>query len=272
MGYGYSDASHGTYSQPPLSHEQPRNGSYDPYPGVGVAGAAGVGARGRSLRNGGQQDPFGALANPLEQYEMQETQPSWNQGSLRGGAGALNYDLVHAAGLAGGDPYAVTRGASTNSGFSHSQSGMSGLARSLSQGASTLPTSAENYPMPTPAPGYPSGQDTPYPSKKSRYSASFPLGGGVSTMPPDGDEDVYGGYQDQPSAGLDNPQSPGLAGPRARSGEDEGIAEKYTHDSYPHEQEEAARTSFADDDDYGYNSGQRVLRVRPIPSLFQFVN
>ncbi|KAI0253870.1 hypothetical protein BJV78DRAFT_1189944 [Lactifluus subvellereus] len=264
LGYGhFSDTSHGTYSQPPLSHEQPH-----PYPGVGPAGpgAAGIGARGRSLRNGGQPDPFGALAHPLEQYEMQDTRRSWHQGNPRGGAGVLSYDLVHAAGLAGGDPYAVTRGASTNSGFSHSQSGMSGLARSLSQGASILPTTAESYPMPTPAPGYPGGQDTP--PEKARYSALFTPGGGVSTMPPDGDEDVYGGYQDQQPAGLDSPQSPGLAGPRAHEGEDEGLGEKYTPGSYPHEQEEAARTSFADDEDYGYNSGQRVLRVRPVPSLF----
>jgi len=242
-GYGhYSETSHGTLSQPPLSLDQPRNAA-DPYPGAGVtgAGAAGIGARGRSLRNGGQQDPYGAFANPPpEQYEMYETGRAWQQGNSQGGAGVPNYDILQAAGLASSDPYAVTRGPSTRSGLSygHSQSGASGLSRSQSQGTSALPTTPEGYPMPmpTPAPGYPGGQDAAYvPDEKTRYSASYAPGGGVSTMPPDEEEDAYDGYQEQPSGTLDNPHTPGF--------------------------EEAARASFADDEDYGYNSGQRVLRV-----------
>ncbi|KAI0303482.1 hypothetical protein B0F90DRAFT_1377825 [Multifurca ochricompacta] len=270
VGYGpYSETSHGTFSQPPLSHEQPHSlgdvhSPYDPYAsvgGVGVAGgagAAGIGARGRSLRNGGQQDPYGALANPPEQYEMHETGRSWQAGNLHSSAGVANYDLLQAAGLASSDPYAVTRGPSTHSGLSQSQghSAVSGLTRSQSQGASTLPTSVESYPVPMPAPGYLGGQDVVYSPEKARYSASYAPAGGASTMPPDDEEDPYSGYQDQSSAQLDNPHSPGILGPRDDD-EDEELARL----PYPHEHEEAARESFADDEDYGYNTGQRVLRV-----------
>ena len=258
-GYGHhSETSHGTLSQPPLSHDHARSvgdvhGSYDPYAGAGAvtgAGAAGIGARGRSLRNGGQQNPYGAFANPPpEQYEMYETGRAWQQGTPHGSTGVANYDLLQAVGLASSDPYAVTRGPSTRSGLSYgqSQSGASGLTRSQSQGTSTLPTTVEGHPMPmpTPAPGYPGGQDAANaPNEKARYSASYAPGGGVSTMPPDEEEDAYDGYQEGPSGTLDNPHSPGFAGPRAGG--------------------EAARESFADDEDYGYNSGQRVLRVRPV--------
>jgi hypothetical protein len=292
MGYGhYSETSHGTYSQPPLSHEQHNLGgmhtSYDPYPGMGGAGsgAAGIGARGRSLRSGGLQDPYGALANAPEQYEMHETGRAWPQGNPRDGAGAQGYDPFQAAGLAGGDPYAVTRGASTNSGFPPNQSGINGLTRRRSQGPSTLPTStsAESYPMPTPAPGYPGSKDSQYPPEKTRYSASYTPervrysasyvpGVGTLTVPPDEEEDSFGGYQGQRSAELDNPHSPILAGSRARSDEDEGLDEKQGNGPYPHEHEEIARTSFADDEDYGYNSGhsgQRVLRVRVVHSIIR---
>ncbi|KAI9456268.1 hypothetical protein BJY52DRAFT_570226 [Lactarius psammicola] len=185
---------------------------------------------------------------------------TWQQGNPRGGAGVTNYDLLQAAGLSSSDPYAVTRGPSTRSGLSHgpSQSGTSGLTRSQSQGTSTLPTTMEGYPMPmpAPAPGYQGGQDGAYtPDEKARYSASYAPGGVVSTMPPDEDEDAYDGYQEQPSGTLENPHSPGFAGPRAGEGayEQSGRA--------PYAQEEAARASFADDEDYGYSSGQRVLRV-----------
>jgi hypothetical protein len=243
--------------------------------GVAGSGAAGIGARGRSLRSGGQQDPFGALANPPEQYEMHETGHSWPQGIPRDGSGLTGYDLLQAAGLAAGDPYAVTRGASMNSGFSHGQSRLNGLMRSGSQGAPTLPTTAESYPMPTPTPGYPGGQDSPYPLEKARYSASYTPerarhsalytpGARISTMPPDEDEDAFGGYEGQRSAGSDNPHSPGLAGSHARSDEDEGLDEKNGNVPFPQEHEEAARASFADDEDYGYSSGQRVLRVGPV--------
>ncbi|KAH8983712.1 hypothetical protein EDB86DRAFT_3085181 [Lactarius hatsudake] len=261
-GYGhFSETSHGTLSQLPLSHDQSANvhGSYDAYTGAAGAGAgaAGIGARGRSLRNGGQQDPYGALANPPEQYEIKE--------SLAAGAGATNYDILQAAGLASSDPYAVTRGPSTRSGLSqgHSQSGASGLTRSQSQGTSTLPTTVEGYPvpvpMPTPAPVYQGGQDAAYvPGEKTRYSASYTPGGGISTMPPDEDEDAYDGYQERPSGTLDNPHSPGFSGPHAG---DDAVEEQNVRAPYAAGHQEAARASFTDDDDYGYNSGQRVLRV-----------
>jgi hypothetical protein len=261
IGYGqYSETSHGTYNQPPLSHERSRNNlndippSFDTYNNTGASGsgAAGVGARGRSLR--GMQDPFGALANPPEQYEMTESRHSWNQGSLRGGTEVTTYDMLQAAGLSGSDPYAVTRAPSTRLGNNPSLSGLNVLTRRQSQGTTTLPTTAENYPMPTAAPAYPGGQDGPYPPEKARYSGSH-------ATPAAGDADVYGGYQDQPSASLDNPHSPGLPGPRARD-ELEDVAEQFEPDPHPHVREEPARASLADDEDYGYNVGNRVLRVR----------
>ena len=263
VGYGqYSETSHGTYNQPPLSHERSRNNlgdiptSFDTYNSIGApgSGAAGIGARGRSLRSG-MPDPFGALANPPEQYEMTESRRSWNQGSLRGGTEVPTYDLLTAAGLSGSDPYAVTRAASTRLANNPSQSGMGGLTHSLSQGSSTLPTTAENYPMPTPTPAYPGGQDRPYPLERARYSGLYAPGGSG------GDADVYTGYQDQPSVSLDNPHSPGLPGPRAQD-DHEDVAEQYEPGPYPHGGEEPARASLADDEDYGYNIGNRVLRVR----------
>jgi hypothetical protein len=77
-------------------------------------------------------------------------------------------------------------------------------------------------------------------------------------MPPDVDEDAYDGYQEQPSAALNNPHSPGFAVPRAGEGADE---EQNVRAPYSQEREEAARVSLADDEDYGYTVGQRVLRV-----------
>jgi hypothetical protein len=275
IGYGqYSETSHGTYNQPALSHERSRNNlgdvppSFDPYTGSGPgAGAAGIGARGRSLRSGGMQDPFGALANPPEQYEMNEARRSWNQGSLSRGPEVTTYDLLQAAGMSGSDPYAVTRGASTRLAHTPSQSGVSRLSRNQSLGGlSLLPTTAENHPMPTPAPAYTGGQDRPYPPEKARYSGSHALGGGSPIMPSGGDADVYDGYQDQPSAQLDNPHSPGIVGPHAGEDEHEG---EYEPGSYPIVGDEPARDSLADDEDYGYNIGNRVLRVRVL-KLFSF--
>ena len=262
IGYGpYSETSHGTYNQPPLSHERSRNNlgdiptSFDTYNNTGNPGAAGIGARGRSLR-GGMQDPFGALANPPEQYEMAESRRSWNQGSVRvgggGGSEVTTYDMLQAAGLSGSDPYAVTRAPSTRLANLPMQSGVNGLKRSQSQGTSALPTTAEDFPMPTAAPAYPGGLDRPYPPEKARYSGSYP---------PAGDTDVYGGYQDQPSASLNNPHSPGLPALRAQD-EHEDIAEQHEPSPFPHAREEPARASLADDEDYGYNIGNRVLRVR----------
>lgn len=277
IGYAqYSETSHGTYNQPPLSHERSRNNLgdippvFDPYNnstggggGGAGAGAAGIGARGRSLRAGGAQDPFGALTNPPEQYEMNEARGSWHQGNLRGGTEVTTYDLLHAAGLSGSDPYAVTRAPSTRLTHSLSQSGTAGLMRSQSQGTSSLPMTPEGFPMPTPAPAYP-GQDRPYPPEKARYSASYAPGGGIPTMPSEGDVDVYGGYQDQPSAQLDNPHSPGILGPDAREDEHEEVANQY-EPPYSHGHDEPARASLADDEDYGYSIGNRVLRVRVVP-------
>jgi hypothetical protein len=276
-GYGhYSETSHGTLSQVPLSHDQPRNdqsrSQEGSYAGAGVSGAAGIGARGRSVRNGGQQDPYAALSNPPEQYEMHETGRSWQQGTPLVGPGGTNFDILQAAGLSSSDPYAVTRGASTRTGLTYgqNQSGTSGLTRSQSQGTSTLPTTTEGYsmpvPVPTPAPVYPGAQDTAYvPNEKARYSASYAPGGGVSTMPPDVDEDAYDGYQEQPSAALNNPHSPGFAVPRAGEDADE---EQNVRAPYSQEREEAARVSLADDEDYAYTVGQRVLRVRPVLAFF----
>lgn len=270
-GYGhYSETSHGTFNQPPLSHESHNNLSdiptYEPYGGAGGAGAgaAGIGARGRSVRAGVQPDPYGALANPPEQYEMYETRRSWNQGNPQGGPAIATYDLLQAAGLASSDPYAVTRRTSTGlpTLLGQSQPGNNGLNRSQSKGAlTTLPTTAETYPTSTPAPGYPGSQDTPYPPEKARYSASYAPGGAVSTMPPDVDEDPYSGYNDQPSAALDNPHSPGIGETHAREDGLEDLVGQYEDSPFPREHEEPARASIADDEDYGYNSGRRVLRV-----------
>lgn len=232
--------------------------------GGAAAGAAGIGARGRSVRGGAQADPYGALAHPPEQYEMYETRRSWHQGNPQGGPAIPTYDLLQAAGLAGSDPYAVTRRTSTGLPMlpGRSQPGNNVLNRSQSKGASaTLPTTAEIYPTSTPAPGYPGGQDTPYPPEKARYSASFPQEGGISIMPPDMDEDPYGGYNDPPSALLVNPHSPGVVETHAREDGVEDVVGEYQDGPFPREHDEPARASIADDEDYGYSSGRRVLRV-----------
>jgi len=290
-GFGhYSETSHGTFNQPPLSHEPPLNNladiptSYEPYGrgGGGGAGAAGIGARGRSQRGGVQPDPYGAFANPPEQYEMYETRRSWHQGIPRGGQGATTYDLLQAAGLAGSDPYAATRKASTGLLNSQSHPGIGGIVRRLSQdvsatlattenhpgigrlvrshseGASAMLTTTESHSRPTPAPGYPGGQDTPYPPEKARHSALYDgPGGDISTMPPDEDEDAYDGYHSQPAPTLDNPHSP------VRTHEEilDEVTGQYEYAPPPRVHEEPARASIADDEDYGYNSGRGMLRV-----------
>lgn len=77
-------------------------------------------------------------------------------------------------------------------------------------------------------------------------------------MPPDGDEDAYGGYHDQPSAPLENPHSPGIGEPHAREHDLDEVVGRFEDGSYT--PEEPARASIADDEDYGF-SGRRVLRV-----------
>jgi len=262
-GYGpYSETSHGTLSQPPLSHEQSHHDiptSYESYSGAGGpgAGAAGIGARGRSVRGGGQPEPYGAFTNPPEQYEMYERRLSFPSGIPQGDMGVPTYDILQAAGLASSDPYAVTRGPSMRLLNGRNPSATDGLTRRRGQGGSTLTTAVED--LQTSAPGYPGGQDTPYPPEKARYSASYTPAGTASAAPASADADVYGGYLEQPSAQLDNPHSSGFAEDHGREDEHEETAEQFEHGIQPHE--EPARASFADDEDYGYSSTHRVLRV-----------
>jgi hypothetical protein len=79
-------------------------------------------------------------------------------------------------------------------------------------------------------------------------------------MPPDIDEDPYGGISDQMSLPLDNPHSPGLVETHGREDGVEDVVGEHQDGPFLREHEEPARASIADDEDYGY-SGRRVLRV-----------
>ncbi|KAA1475875.1 hypothetical protein DENSPDRAFT_450997 [Dentipellis sp. KUC8613] len=135
-GYGgYSDGSHGTFAQPPMSHSgeayrmadmAPQNYYSDASSTTGVgAGAAGIGAavgaaamqRARSSRRD-TQDPylkFGTAGAPdPAQYDAP---PPDSTLRYRGNAAGDNpsFDILEAAGLggvSGGDPYAIARGPS----------------------------------------------------------------------------------------------------------------------------------------------------------------
>ncbi|KAI0046845.1 hypothetical protein FA95DRAFT_1679505 [Auriscalpium vulgare] len=249
--YGpYSDGSHGTFAQPPLSHnavpEQYDMPSYDPYTtaGVGTAGAAGIGAgvgamqRARSQLN--QQDPYGAFAEP-EQYEMQDSQLRYRRST--GPSAPAPYDLLEAAGIAGASdgPYAVARGPS--------QRGAPGLARNPSNPNPPVALSSESH--------Y-SGSQPGYGQPQAWNAAAPPPVPPSMPQPQPYEEDAYGGYLDEPSPDLANPYSPGMPAPahsQSHTPSDEGVHPPYVVD------QNDSRASLRDEEDYGYDGGRRVLRV-----------
>ena len=300
---GYSDGSHGTFAQPPMSighasdyrmPDVPPN--FDPAFGVGAsgtAGAAGIGAgvgtaamqRARSRRDGQPQVPYNAFgAAPQEQYEMQDSRLRY-----RGNTTGPDYDLLDAAALTGtaGDPYAVARGPSTRTGttqYSNSGSGSGSggaLSRNQSQNAREMlsPSVEEDYPLTTAFAGTSDGHGAPayyspqvQPDSYATYNGAE---GAVQHVPePQHDVDPYGGYIDaSPSPGMPipNPHSPfaemspahqQTASPDDTDDEDDHMPS--AHDAHSAGQHVLgdSRASLGDQEDYGYESERRVLRVR----------
>ncbi|TFY78656.1 hypothetical protein EWM64_g5354 [Hericium alpestre] len=275
-GYGgYSDGSHGTFAQPPMSHQpgEAYNMSNIPpsqeYLGA-AAGAAGIGAgvgamqRARSHRD--PQDPYGAFANrEPDQYEMPDSQ----QLRYRGNTGVPDnqnpsYDLLAAAGLqgVGSDPYALTRGPSQSARPQYPPQPQSqpGVARNPSNRDAL---SSENHYPSSNTSGQPYGQPPYYqetaPAQLQQQQArNVPAALAPGRVPADGS--AYGGYLDT-GATMPNPHSPRPNTPPSPvESEAELVRPDAGHLQHIVENDDS-QPSLHDEEDYGYDSGRRVLRV-----------
>lgn len=273
---GYSDGSHGTYTQPPMpsnpeSFNMRELPPFDPYaPGLGAgAGAAGVGAAGLNRARSTNQ-PYAAFAAPNDNYMDPSMVGGYPQPM---GAHGQDIDLLAAAGLTGAAAGSLARGPSQNVTMPMPQQQQADITRNKSLGAATLGSSAHGehdaYYTPgydtgmyqSPAQGYPPVQ-APEQQRQSMYGEHYL---GSSAMP-----DPYGGYLDvesaSPGSELQNPHSPMPVGePRPMSGqfsgqEDSSEDEHGAEGSAWHGQDEA-RLSLRDEEDYGYGGSRRVLKV-----------
>ncbi|KAH7919804.1 hypothetical protein BV22DRAFT_1040583 [Leucogyrophana mollusca] len=278
---GYSDNSHGTFAQAPMSLAHP-NESYgmsemsrfDPYSAgaaslaaagmdrsrgrteseTGAPGIAGVGA-GNLAREPSRRSPYHAFAGPGQPQPQMQMQDN-NSGSLRyrRGPGGTNQDILEAAGLAStGAAAMAANGAYVNRRPSeHTQPSYQSSGRRTSQGYGDA---------------YPAQLQPGYKPDSFRGHAQPSV-------------DPYGGYAPYPQRGSPSP-GPGLPNPHeVPSPSHSPPAHEYiptSHESIPHspaahESEEEfheappgvigrdnERLSYQDDDDYGQTS--RVLRV-----------
>lgn len=243
-GYGgagqYSDGSHGTYGQQPMSvgssgpesygmrefgpgpgefydHQQ----TYPPAAAMG-AGAAGIGvARARSTRDANAyaaaladgSSPYPAFAAPgaAHRQDMYNVPPGGRHDGRVKGPGSPEYSLLEAAGIGGGA--AVARGPSQ-------QTGHSSLSRNLSQGAG----SDGLYPASSTTANNPSEYSPPPPeSYASHYQPGFNTSANANA------------YQPYP------PQQPGLS--RRKSNASAGFDPDSAYDGYVDTPAQAQRAS-----------------------------
>lgn len=263
-GGAYSDQeSHGTFSQPPMSHGESYNMSE--FPGYGAAGIgaagvgrarsrkdsagtdlsgpgiAGFGSTGVGARNGAGTAPYPAYATPgpHELYDVPH---------IRGG-GQPTHELLQAAGLAGagaaGGAY-VHRGPSQHTNTST-------LSRKQSQGRGLSPEDGAQ-----PGPG--SSQDHEHESYAAHYQPDF--------RP---DAHTYAPEHLGVAPPMPNPHSPGAQQQQQFPQYGDEEEDPYAPDSFvaqpqrPGFAQEDSRLSFRDEDDYALDGGRRTLKVRLPP-------
>ncbi|EJF57971.1 hypothetical protein BD309DRAFT_760746 [Dichomitus squalens] len=158
MTTGYSDTTHGTFAQPPMTHggESYNLAELAPYEYGAAAGAAGIGAMGlnraRSMGGANQTAPYNAFAGPQpplpNPYDNSYDDPANAYGQQqnmgyrqRGPGGAPERDLLDAAGL--GAVGGATAGyAAAHPGYGQVQNG-GNVARNPSLGPSSATSPSE---------------------------------------------------------------------------------------------------------------------------------
>ncbi|KAH7905948.1 hypothetical protein BJ138DRAFT_700343 [Hygrophoropsis aurantiaca] len=281
---GYSDNSHGTFAQQPMSLAHP-NDSYgmsemsrfDPYSagaaslaaaGIprgrteseGTPGLAGVGA-GTLAREPSRRSPYHAFAGPASpppQMQMQMQMQDNGSGSLRyrRGPGGTNQDILEAAGLGGtGAAAMAANGPYVNRRPSeHSQPSYQNSARRRSQGyGDAYPAQLQpgGY-RPDPFRGHTQASADPY---GGYANAPYPQRGSPSPGPglPNPHEIPSPSHSPPATEYIPTSQEHIPASPVAHESEEE------FHEAPPGVGRDDDRLSYADDADYGQTS--RVLRV-----------
>lgn len=283
---GYSDTTHGTYGQPPMSTAESYNmaelGPYDYAGATAAGGAAGIGAMGvnraRSLGPNQATTPYNAFAGPPPNgYD------NGGYGQPYAQRGGPDVDLLDAAGLTGG---AAAGYAAVQQPYGGQQSGNLTRNPSLGPSAITSPSDHSAYSSPyapsqggyaqqdynpySPQPGAgaynPYSQPSAYPQQPYGAPAAAPVPA-PSPPRPVSEADPYGGYVDEPAqmnAPAANPQQ--TIEPRVPSpGPGRLLSGNFASppaSSEGHDHEDPSRMSIQDDDDYGYEPGRRVLKVR----------
>ncbi|KAI0648594.1 hypothetical protein C8Q79DRAFT_1008895 [Trametes meyenii] len=287
---GYSDTTHGTFAQPPMSTGESYNmaelAPYD-YGGVAAGGAAGIGAMGglnraRSMGQSQNTTPYNAFAGPPANMASPYESGAYGQQSMayaqRGGAGP-QMDLLDAAGMGGAavaayGAYGVQQ-----------QQPNANLARNPSLGPSSATSPSEHSAYSSPYSNQGGYEYNPYnPAAYNSYQQpqayppqqTYPgagVGAGAAPVPspspprPTSEVDPYGGYVDEPlpQSHVQPPAGNAQSEPRASSpGPGRLLSGNFASppaSSEGHELHEDHRASIQDDDDYGYEPGRRVLKV-----------
>ncbi len=300
MTTGYSDTTHGTFAQPPMSHGESYNmAELSPYDYSAAAGAAGIGAMGvnraRSMGSNNQTTPYNAFAAPAMPNPYEDPVGAYGQQQNQnaryrqpGPGGVPEMDLLDAAGL-GANGYTAAHqayGQPQNAG---------NLNRNPSLGLSTAtsPSDYSSYGAHPPMPGYQQDYNAYQPNQPAQYNAyqqsppqSYAPQAAYAAVPPQQQHipettpspprplstvsaaDPYGGYVDEP---MDARGSlPGYSSPPPHA--DAHVAspppEKLLSGNFAsppassegHDHEDN-RMSYQDEDDYAYEP-RRVLKVR----------
>ncbi|KAI0628933.1 hypothetical protein C8Q77DRAFT_349486 [Trametes polyzona] len=289
---GYSDTTHGTYAQAPMSTAESYNmaelAPYDYGAGAATGGAAGIGAMGglNRARSMGQNQttPYNAFAGPPPN-SMPNPYENPGYGQPYAPRGGNEMDLLDAAGLAGAGAVGYTAAQQPY------QQNNNNLARnpSLGPSAATSPSEQSAYSSPYAGQGayapqqdynpygaphaggynpYGAPQQQAYPPQPYTNAGPAPVPVPTPSPPrPTSVVDPYGGYVDEPAPAA-NPIAPAQkeVEPRVPSpGPGRLLSGNFASppaSSEGHElQEDNGRMSIQDDDDYGYEPGRRVLKV-----------
>lgn len=293
---GYSDNSHGTYSQQPLqpnpgeSYNMNEFASFDPYAAsaAGMAGAAGIGAAGvnraKSLARTQPASPYHAFAGPSGQEPVPAIpNPFYDTPTSTGGYDSQNIASQYRQRNTSASPDGLLDAAGLSR--TPSQSASTALGRNTSSGSTALnsATSPSNYSNAShyPPVGYPpniyqapQAQDVTLSNQYQSNGRPISIGG-----------DIYGGYVENdvrggpsPSGGQSgsaslhpNPYSPldaqssrpmsiGTSLPEYTSEILDSDAMRTMSVSGWHGPDEN-RHSMQDEEDYGYDGGRRVLKA-----------
>ena len=188
MTTGYSDTTHGTFAQPPMSHggESYNMAELSPYDyGAAAAGAAGIGAMGvnraRSMGSSNQTTPYNAFAAPQPGMPNPYEDPAGAYGQQQnfryrqnGPGGVPEMDLLDAAGLgAAGGAAAGYATAHQVYGQGPNGGGGNNLNRNPSLGPSstTSPSDYSSYGHPPMPQGYPQDYNAYQPNQPGQYNA-----------------------------------------------------------------------------------------------------